>query len=336
MNKETEEQCYPILLDKTETHRQILKYLFVGSILFVGYLFVLYLLCNDDIPILLIRLFLQVAVGMAAIRVAFSLGMKTRESVKVFSPNKKVSDWETHHFETGPERLNKIFEQAIGKIGDDLETNYDDWIDLAWFAVMIWAMIEILIFILFDPIESVCAFSSILLSILCVGVFTNGYRSADIGYILDNLNHLEYLLQARMRIFSSLVTSQSFEAIFLLKKKGKKCVIYDLRVDILRNKENNTVIRYYLGLPRQEQERIHIRSIGPLSKDDLANIDISEEENWSLRMDQSGDYFDVYFINIDESLDLSNSSTYVKSPDDINQHNLVLTRLLEYILEKIQ
>ncbi|MBD3406862.1 MAG: hypothetical protein GF411_12165 [Candidatus Lokiarchaeota archaeon] len=331
MTEDIADNYVPILFDRISILKRILKYIAIGIPLFLGYAIVLLLICDENPVLLLIHLFLQVTVGFFGIRYTYTLGRDTRATIHILDTT-EIKSSEFQDYAITSDSISKVFERYLSNLENKLETDYDDWMDIAWFAVLVLAMIQTLLLVI-DELPFICFLPSPFLGVLCIGIFVNGYRTVDITYIIEELEYLEYLLKNKIERIITLSSGLEFQVYAIVETNYN--LLHDLKIEISPDRESLKVT-YYVGLPKEHLERIQIQTSSLELVDYLQNIDLSNTPSWKINTATSTEEMSVIFTNNVNSIDITQSSTYVKSPSSLTDDLQELGEIVKSILELIR
>jgi hypothetical protein len=304
----------------------------ISTPLFVGYSGLLSFLLpvSGTLAGALLLVVLQVTVGLAATRVYSALGARIRSQLRFVDPSMLGSDWKESETEMHPEEISRLFERMNLEIRKYNHTTIDDLNDVAWFAVLVYSVVSTAIAVATGPNVWLSIGAGVVLAALCAICFRNGYGSAHIKLLDEDMDQLEYHAMARLSSLRAL-NGKGRDCVRWLER-GKLQVLSDMGmiVDSLSAK-----ITYWLGIPSQQQERFEIMSPQEPTPGLIAgvrSIPIIAESNWQLVMGQQGSGTLIRISNPKKLIRISSLSSIIVDPTSSSAASSSLVETLSMIL----
>ncbi len=244
-----------VAIDKT----QMFNLSTAGFLLLIGLctldLVILSALNTFECPIMRALLFLliQLLAGIIIIRVMHIIGRSARSKLTLLDPSSLVQQWEQRKLDVNSAAISHFFEKIqIGIKSNEKST--DDLTDLSLFVIIVWSIVSSTF--LFPYYHSRFLLSIAILIVLLVGIimYTNGYRSSLAIDFQDELAKLEYFIISRVSEMERLFKAR---ASIICLGRGDQHVLYDVMV--LIPSTGPFTIHYFCGVPSKEPERILLR-----------------------------------------------------------------------------
>ncbi|MHA1909195.1 MAG: hypothetical protein ACW98Y_18005 [Candidatus Thorarchaeota archaeon] len=297
-----------IVMDWSSVRSQDYKILILSIPAFIMYALLLNLICSFDDAILIGFLFLviQLSIGMATTRIYYRFGTKTKERLSFLDPSTLSNGWRIEEREIHSVEVSRIFEKFYKSIKDADKKSTDDINDMAWFFIAVWSMFSTLIAVTWEIFYPYCLISSIVLAIISFFTYYEGRKGGNNGYFEDDIDHLEYYVQSRLEgIVTQHPAAQSFVS---WKIKNGTAVLNDFSIYIEVKHAESTFLRYYLGLPSDEYERILIDA--DVSSEKIGST-ITENTSWEFKILNENQY---ELSNSGSNLNLRLRRSYVRTP----------------------
>ncbi len=281
----------------------------------------------------------QILIGLPLARFCYSLGTRTKSEMLFQDSAKLTPDWELLEEQISPGEVSLVFEKLQIEIRNFGKSGTDDLNDLVWFAIVVWAMMSIAIEAFIGPSMLLCISPSVVLAILCVIVYKNGY-SLHPGWYMDELiDHLEYHTYSRFRVFNSLETSGTRASSIYWKQRRRTRVLHDF-MDILHvnseKREGSIEIRHDYGLPSNYPERIVVsisKRLGPIMTLDPTDLPIVKNYKWVVQQSETDSESEIILENSESSIDMSKLDTLLSTPSETDAISNALSEKLHEIVK---
>jgi len=328
-----------LLIDCWDVRHQHLLISSFSIVLFAIYGAFLWLLCSMTPSIFssILLLSSQIGLGLPATRAFYDFGVTSRGKLKLFDSGILGTDVETRDLKINVGDIPLLFERFDFEIRKYDSGALDDLNDIAWFVVIVWAMISSVgIFIEFVGVPFFIL-GAVVLVITCFASYLSGYRTIQGVSFEEDLHHLEYYVDRFIKAADTALPSANGEIILQVTKRGRLTVLLDIIVEFTIS--SNSIIEYHIGLSSHLQERFIIGA--PIETLDLAytkfkELSVVEELKWSLEQvtTQSGRI--VRISNLESKFSMSDRSSFVINPDIVKKNALVINETLSSIAKILQ
>jgi len=302
--------------------------------MFVFYFAFMWIICSltPSITTALLLLGSQIGLGLPATRAYYDFGVSTRGMLKFYDASVLGSEVETQDLRIATGEVPLIFERFEYLIRRYDSGALDDLNDLAWFAIVVWAVISsagIFTVIVGIPI---CTFGSIILIITCIVSYISGYRTIQGFSFEEDLHHLEYYINRSIKKIDKVLPKENGVVILQVTKRGKRTVLIDIIVEF--KLANNSIIEYHLGLSTQRQERFIIflpSTFIDAVYSRIKKMPSVKDSNWTVEQitTQSGRILRI--INSQGRLCICDRSTFVINPEAVERYTQPACEVLKNI-----
>lgn len=320
-----------ILIDTWDVTHQHLLITGFSSIMFVTYWIFMWLICSmtPSSTTALLLLGSQIGLGLPATRAFYDFGVAARGMLKFYDAGILGSDIETEDLKIKTGEVSLFFERLDLLIQKYDTGARDDLNDLAWFAIVAWAVISSTgIFTAIAGIP-ICSLGSFVLLITCFVSYIGGYRSAMGNSFEEDLHHLEYYIDRCIKSVDKTLPKANGKIILQVSKKGRKTVLIDIIVEFTL--QHDLIIEYHLGLSSQREERFIV--VVPSKYLDMTytkfkNFPVVKNSSWILEQvtTQSGPI--IRIVNSEQRLCICDRSTFVVNPEIVEKNILVTKEIL--------
>ena len=328
-----------LLIDSWDVRLQHFLITSFSILLFVIYGAFLWLLSSMTPSIFTSFLLLssQIGLGLPATRAFYDFGMTSRGMLKFYDAGILGTDVETRELKIQVGDLPLVFERLDFEIRKYDSGALDDLNDIAWFVVIVWAMISSVgIFIEFVGV-AFFILGAIVLVIACFACYVSGYRTIQGVSFEEDLHHLEYYVDRCIKAADTALPSANGHLILQVAKRGRQAVLIDIIVEFTTSPKS--IIEYHIGLSSHLQERFIIDV--PSENLDIAYTKLKElpvvkESQWTLERvtTQSGRI--VRISNSESVFSMSERSSFVINPDIVKKNALVINETLSDIVKFLQ
>ena len=168
-----------IILDRQHVNKSHIITIGKSVLLFIifGLLFFVVSQIEDILIYGSIAIVLQLLFGMIATRSYHSAGMKARTKLAFLDPAKLNSKWELVETELQNGEIERYFENVHSKL-EKIDTEISDDInDLAWFAVTVWSIGSVILFMIIGAQHFLYSVAPPILASLCLFVYYYSYKT---------------------------------------------------------------------------------------------------------------------------------------------------------------
>ena len=266
----------------------------------------------------------QILIGLPISRLAYAMGTKAREVLGFSDSTSLGPEWVKAETQTTRGELKHIFEKLHLDLGKKNQQTVDDLNDLAWFSIVVWSMISIILINLIGQNLLIYISPSVLLALVTAILYRNGYQSTPRFQYDDILDHLEFHIFTRLDAFSVLLDSAKVDFIVEWWKKGNRKTIGDiLSYCLIETNVRRIEIFYNVGLPSNSFEVVKVKSSTPLNVTTFEGL-----SGWTVSTDE----FSLTLTNESGSLDLTDMSSIIATPSHIQNESDTIRELLESLL----
>ena len=320
-----------LLIDTWDVRHQHLLITGFSIMMFVTYWTFMWLLCSmtPSITTALLLLGSQIGLGLPATRAFYDFGVDARGMLKFYDAGILGTDAEIVDLKINTGDVSLFFERLDLLIRKYDSSARDDLNDLAWFTIVVWAVISTVgIFTTIVGIP-ICGLGSFVLLITCFVSYAGGYRTATGNSFEEDLNHLEYYIDSCIKSVDQALPKANGKVILQVSKKGRRTVLIDIIVEF--NLQNDSIIEYHLGLSSQRDERFIIvipREYLNIAYSKFKRLPVVENSKWILEQitTQTGPI--VRIINSKNRFCICNRSTFVVNPETVKKNILATSELL--------
>lgn len=311
-----------LLIDTWDVRHQLLLLIGFSILMFITYSAFMILLCSME-PSLTTSLLLlgsQIGLGLPVTRAFYDFGLSARRMLKFYDVGILGTDIEFEDLRINIGDIPLVFERLDYQIRKYDSGALDDLNDLAWFAIVVWAVISSAgIFTDFSGIP-LCILGAIVLIITCFVCYVSGYRTVQGFSFEEDLNHLEYYIERYTKEIDDALPTVNGHAIFQLTKSGKRWALIDIIVEFALPLDS--VIEYHLGLSSAKQERVII--VAPPKPLDTAyskfkKLRIVKDTEWTLEQVTTQAGLIVRIVNPETKLSICDRTTFVTNPENVEK-----------------
>ena len=314
-----------LLIDTWDVRHQRLLLVSFSILMFITYSAFLILLCSMEASITTSLLLLgsQIGLGLPATRAFYDFGVSARRMLKFYDAGIIRTDIESEDLRISIGDVPLIFERLDFQIRKYDSGAIDDLNDLAWFGIVLWAVISSAgIFTDFSGIPF-CILSAVVLIILCFVCYISGYRTIQGASFEEDLNHLEYYVETCIKEIDEALPKVNGQVILQLTQSGKRWILIDIIIEFILPQDS--VIEYHLGLSSQRAERVII--VAPPASVDTAyakfkKLRIVIDAEWTLEQVTTQTGRILRIVNPETKLCICNRTSFVINPEHVKENVL--------------
>ena len=327
-----------LILDTRGVWHDHLRTLVFSIILFGFYGFFLLIICTSRIAALSILLLFssQVLIGLSATRGYSDLGILTQEKMRFFDSVVTNGSSSLDQVEVNPGNVPLFFERLSFNAQKTDQVRTDDYNDISWFIMVVWSILSTALFSFQLIDRTLCAFlGDLALVLACFLSYTTGYRTRRGTSFEDQVTHLEYHTINRLKTIDEGAREVRHATSLLLQSRLRRCYISDILVEFKMN--SGVELEYRMGFPSAEKERFILDApdnIAAEVKQSLEALPAFASGNWLVEEMKTQHSKILRAVN-EKSLDISNSASYVKSPDSLKAELSVLHSILTTIIQEV-
>ena len=323
-----------LLIDTWDVRNQHLLITGFSILMFVIYWIFLWLLYSmtPSVTTALVLLGSQIGLGLPATRAFYDFGLTSRGMLKFYDAGIIGNDVETVDLKINTGDISLFFERLDFQIRRYDSGGLDDLNDLAWFTIVVWAVISSAgIFTVIAGIP-ICTFGSIVLVTTCLISYASGYRTVRGLSFEEDRNHLEYYVDRCIKTVDQAMPKENAKVVLQVAKRGRRTALIDIVVEFCLPLES--VVEYHLGLSTHRQERFII--VIPADSVDAVyskfkGLSVVKDSTWTLEQvtTQSGRI--IRLVNSESPLCICDRSTFVVAPETVEENTEVTIEILSNI-----
>ncbi|MGQ4912416.1 MAG: hypothetical protein ACP6KW_09630 [Candidatus Thorarchaeota archaeon] len=322
------------IIDSWKVWQQHFRTMAFGVLIFGFYAVFLLIICSLSPSYMSVILLLasQILIGLPATRAFFDLGVAARESVSFYGfPSVDSKEIREERVSRGVVPL--LFE-SLSLHAQKLDAKSpDDYSDISWFIILVWSVLSAGLYALGMTVPWFCVISDLVLILACVMSYASGFRMRAEVCLEDQLEQIEFLVQSRLTAVEETLGTRDCDIILLLHRRRRREYFSDIVVETLLAPE--TRLEYHAGLPAMESERIIVEasreSIRDL-KECLTGLDVFKSGEWWVEEIKTQSAFVLRILNRSTSVDISNPTSFMVSPDSMEESARILKGVLRTTL----
>ncbi len=259
MNECEDHLRYIDRLSMVNTSPALLRILIFSLVLVLlagPYAGLLFCLCRAALhPVVsgVLLLSVQVVVGLLGSRWFFEVGLRLKSSLVPHCPGPSSS---LRVVECDANDIARLFERAHMSLAPRASRVPDDLTDLAWFGVVVVAVVTVAATVVSSYSVCVAVISSPFHVALFILLLAAGYKSGSLQNLDDALTHLEFVITRTMKALSEAVPEGEARVFVSWAMGRRRCCIYDMGVSVTSRGPESYVIRYHFGLSKGSGEII--------------------------------------------------------------------------------
>ncbi|MHA1960229.1 MAG: hypothetical protein ACW99U_08365 [Candidatus Thorarchaeota archaeon] len=312
-----------VVMDWTQVNWMHAKVLALSVIDFTLYGIILYAVSSIPDPVFAsFAVFIaQISVGLPTTRTFHSLGQKARRYLVLQDPSNVNTHWKTVETKSNPEMISRAFEKGSSSLDKKEPQKTDDMNDLAWFAVLSWAIVSAALLQSILTVAYVAILSTALLAGMALVVYLSGYWSTGTPYLLDSLDELEFYILKRLAKLLGTSMGGPCQVYTIWLRKNSQRILFDIAFDVSVDTDTDQTakIRYLMGLPSKEYERLIITSSEQVSAEMIQRVHrlrLVAARGWMVEPLDTSRGLKVSIMNPDQILQYLPSQTlFVQSLD---------------------
>ncbi len=288
----------------------------------VTYSIFLWFICSLK-PNFVATLFLlgsQIALGLPATRAYYDFGISSRKMLKFYDIGVLDSDSEAEDFSIDIEDVSLFFE----KIGLQLEKydrgSLDDINDLAWFSIIVWAIISSLFFYQEFHVLAICPVGAVILAISCLASYYNGFRTFQ-GYSFEEcFSHLQFYIEKHVQYINSILPSVKGAIFLRIAKRGTNYVFVDIITEF--KPQENTTLEYHIGLGFGQNERFILNSSPTIIEQfykSMKELEPIKKSTWILEQMTTPSGRILRVINQQKAINITEMRSIIMSPSIVDK-----------------
>lgn len=331
--------CRYHLVDTWKAQFQHLMML-VSSLLFFPFygvfLWLLFSLSPGEIPSLLL-LGTQIGLGIPMTRAYYDFGIVSSNSLTLFDSGVHEIDQNIIDLRISVGDIPLIFERMGLQVQKYDKSKFDDLNDLAWFLVIVWAIISSgahYIRFLGQPLSIL---GVIILLGVCIMCYASGYWTKR-GYSFEeDLEHLEFYIDYYVKVLDAALSTINGNLILQVKRRRRSYALVDFATEFIF--KDSIALEYHFGLSSSLKERFVMEASDEVIAtvhEALKNVESIISAGWELERINMQSGVIIRIVNPHSKLSLADRNSFVKSPSVIEHNAKVMRDILSNIVYAIK
>jgi hypothetical protein len=222
-----------------------------------------------------------------------------------------------------------VFEQLDFQIRKYDSEGFDDLNDLVWFAIIVWAVISSAGMFPYVAGIPICVFGAFILLAACFISYVSGYRTNQGVSFEEDLNHVEYYIERCAKTIDDALPTVNAKVVLQVTTRGRRTVILDFILEFFLL--SNAVVEYHIGFSSSRLERFIINV--PTDVVDSVYVKFKDlpavtDSNWKLEQITTQAGRIARIVNLDCTLSISDPSSFVITPENVEKKILVAKETL--------
>lgn len=325
-----------VVVDRFEARFNHFKTLVFSLLVVAVYTAYLWFVCSTR-PTMTSSLLLfgsQIALGFSATRAYYEWGLSNKNKLHFLDPAKMNGKGKHLEIEIHQGDLPLLFETMQFKVSKFDKGSFDDFNDLAWFSIFVWAALSSSLFYLNLIGNPICFGGSLVLLLSCIGSYLSGYWKDRNQSFEDDLSHLQYYVEKHYKTLNNHLPKNSFRMYVQMMEQWRTKTLLDFSVEVPLG--NNNALEYHMGLPSSEKERIVIKSEEPVLDriyHGATQLPDVIKHGWIVEriLTPSGPI--VRILNQSSDFSLLNRFSYIKSPSLIDESSIIVGTIFSNVVK---
>jgi hypothetical protein len=319
-----------IMLDLWALRRRTGIVLLISFLVFLAYSGILIVLypVSGGLGGALVLIVFEAAVGLTTTRKYSSLGAETRARIHFLDPSTLGSNWKKSVAKAHREEISRLFERAHAGITDRKEGKTDDLNDIAWFGVLVYSVFSVGLVLATGPNLMLIIGAPVILLILCVVCYENGYGNFRPRFLDEDLDEIEHHVLVRLSALEA-AAAKGLSCVRWLDK-GRTRVVSDIGFSV---ELRETMIYYWVGIPSQDHERFEVigrSELPPKLLARLGSLPVVTQLGWEITTPPQQEDFATYVSNPIKMIRISSEYSVVvglaptSSPPDLLSRTILM------------
>jgi len=275
----------------------------------------------------------QIAIGFPATRAYYDLGVSNRENLHFLDPAKFNNNSVFHNIELHTGEISLLFEKIDLQISKYDLGSLDDLSDIAWFAIFVWAAYSSTSFFYGIGSYPICLAGTLILLLACIGNYLSGYWTQRNFEFEDDLSHLQYYVEKRLKDIDSHLPKNSARIYVQIFERWRTMAIKDFNVQIMLGED--TTMEYHMGFSSSEQEQIVVKTEPEKIArvyEGLSNSLAVIDNGWYTKHKKTLSDAVVEVINKSSVFSVNKRSSFVTSPSVIDESSGVTAEVFSKVI----
>jgi hypothetical protein len=276
----------------------------------------------------------QIAIGLPATRAYYEWGVSNKEKLTFLDPAKLNGKGVFREIDILMGDVPLLFEKMDLQVNRYDKKSSDDLNDIAWFGIFVWAAFSSSLFFLEINGYHPCVAGSLVLVLSCFAVYLDGYRKTRPQSFEDDLDHLQYYVETRYKHLDQYLLKNNSRVFLQMSERRRSIALLEFSLEVRLGGDN--VLEFHMGLPSSEHERFVIKADDETLNrinEKIQQMSEIQDESWMFEriMTSSGPI--IRIVNQSSEFSIMNRTSYVRSPNLIDESSSDVGGILGKVLD---
>jgi len=331
--------CRYYLVDTWKAQFQHLIMIVSGLLIFPFYgvfLWLLFSLTPGEIPSLLL-LGTQIGLGIPMTRTYYDFGIVASNSLTLFDSRVHEIDQNIIDLRVSIGDIPLLFERMGLQVQKYDKSKFDDLNDLAWFLMIVWAIISSGVHYLRYLGQPLSILGVTILVGACIMCYASGYWTKRGFSFEEDLEHLEFYIDSYVKVLDAALPTINGTLILQAKRRRRSYALVDFATEFIF--KDSITLEYHFGLSSSLKERFVVEASDEViatTYDALKKVESIIGAGWELERINTQSGAIIRIVNPHSKLSLADRSSFVKSPSVIEHNTKVMRDILSNIVYAIK
>ncbi len=309
--------CNYHLVDSWKARSQHLLMAMSSLLIFSFYGVFLWLLCSltpGIIPSLLL-LGTQIGLGIPMTRAYYDFGISASNSLIYYDLGDREVNQDIAELRINVGEMPLLFERMELQVQKYDESKFDDLTDLAWFLVIVWAILSSGAHFMRLFGQTLSIFGVLILLSACIMCYASGYWTKRGFSFEEDLDHLEFYIDSFVKVLDATLPTINGTLILQVKHQRRSLIIIDFATEFILG--DSITLEYHFGLSSSLKERFIMEAPDEfiaLVFEQLEKNQSILESGWVLEQIQTQSGLIIGIVNPDSKLSMMDRNSFVTSP----------------------
>lgn len=327
------------LIDSWDAKHQHALILGFSLLILITYTIFLWFICSM-VPSLLTTLLLlgsQIGLGLPATRAYYDFGVAARSMLKFYDSGVHNSSDSVENLSVNFGELSLLFERMNMQAAKYDKDSLDDLNDLAWFMIIVWSLISSIVFLGQFSRFSICPYGALVLIIVCLVCYYNGFRTMSSTSFEEELDHLEFYVYSHISSIDAELPNANGIIVLQVIKNRSNYSIVDFLIEYKLQKE--LTLEYHMGLSSFRKERFILKAPVDVIENvyqKMKEFSVVQQGDWTIEQvtTQSGKI--LRLANQKKILDISEKNTFILGLSNVKKSTEMVSGIIRNIVEIVQ
>ena len=331
--------CKYHLVDSWKAQFQHLIMIASSLLIFPFYGVFLWLLCSltpGVIPSVLL-LGTQLGLGIPMTRAYYDFGITTSNSLILFDSRVDENDHGIIDLRINVGDIPLLFERMELQVQKYDESKFDDLNDLAWFLVIVWAILSSGAHYLRFLGQTLSILGVTILLAACFMCYASGYWTKRGFSFEEDLDHLEFYVASFVKVLDGALPAINGTLLLQVKRRKRGYVLVDFATEFVFG--DSITLEYHFGLASSLKERFLINAsdqVNAIIYEVLRKVKSISGAGWKLERITTQSGVILRIMNQNSRLSIADRSSFVSSPSVIEHSAESLRDILSNIVYAIK